>query len=64
MSDEKLTMIFDACRRGEGPAGWGAARHSDIDSLVCQPAHEIWVRHNEPVGPWTVIPVGVPGTQY
>lgn len=54
MTDEKLTQIFNACLKGQGPDGWAGAHHGDIDSLTG--GDTIWVRQSDPDGPWTVIP--------
>lgn len=55
MSDDKLTMIFDACIKGEGPDGWGGFSYPDIDTLTNRNGG-VWVRQCDPDGPWTEIP--------
>lgn len=56
MTDEELSIIFESCLKGKPPEGWAGRRHPDIDSVTNGSQHRIWVRHNDPEGPWTEVP--------
>lgn len=58
MPDDKLTSIFDACMRGEGPDGWVAESGLASDTLTSPGLLQTtWTRPNEKVDrPWTKVP--------
>jgi len=54
--DDELNAIFADIMKGVDRKDWRAYRHPDVDTLA-NLSHRVWARHNDPIGPWTFIPV-------